>query len=227
MSKLLLLTGAILLIFGLPLFADEELELGMSFTPIGLLFGDDASADGPDPADQGDDYYYEESDLLDEWLISFHAGYNWGILYATLDAIVFPPFLMEKITSEDEYNEDTQQWESKPGFDRPGFFNLIDVGIKFSLGDIILYGETGINVLYIYKQNEIPSNERPGTIGTNLRIGANYIIADGLSVGINGTAIFSSFKTMARALEAVFSGEQGGAADQIQFLPMLAVTFHM
>jgi hypothetical protein len=234
MSKLLLFMAALLIFTGLPIFAaqNEELELGMAFVPIGAITKDKDEQRMDDYAnqiDQTNDYDPNtegpEKTFMEEWMIGFHVAYNWGIIYASIDAIALPPFLVKEMTSfEDEFG----YFE---GFDRPGFLNFIDIGAKFTIGEMVFFASTGINDLYIYREGELPQdmkNKVPQTLGTNLRIGANYKITSNLSVGLTGTSVFPSFETMSDVLKGVF-GDPAYAhmKDQMKLLPMLAVTYYM
>lgn len=234
MSKLLLFIAALLIFTGLPIFATEgeELELGMAFVPIGAITKDDGEQMKDDYGDQIDDPNYDpyaqgpEKTFMEEWMIGFHVAYNWGIIYASIDAIALPPFLVKEMTSFED-----PEFGYFEGFDRPGFLNFIDIGAKFTLGDIVLFASTGINDLYIYREGELPPDMKekvPQTLGTNLRIGASYKIMSNLSVGLTGTSVFPSFQTMSAVLKGVFGDpEYAHMADQLQFLPMLAVTYYM
>jgi len=234
MSKLLLFIAVLLIFTGLPIFAadNEELELGMAFVPIGAITKDKDAQMQEDygaQIDQTNDYdpnaQGKEKTFMEEWMIGFHVAYNWGIIYASLDAIALPPFLVKEMTSfEDEFG----YFE---GFDRPGFLSFIDIGAKFTLGDIVLFASTGINDLYLYREGELPPDMQakvPQTLGTNLRIGANYKITSNLSVGLTGTSVFPSFENMGKVLKGVFGDpEYAHMANQMQLLPMLAVTYYM
>lgn len=216
MNRLLLLITGLLLIFsGLPLFAEEELELGLSFVPIGAITEDKHEEYGMEPMESNE--FYEEPTFMDEWIIGFHVAYNWGILYASLDSFALPAFMIQDMTrdtDEDGYGFD--------GHKRPGFINFIDVGAKFTIGDIVLFGTTGINTLYVYRQAELPPDQKPGSFGTNLRVGASYKFAGNISVGLTGTAIFPNFQTMGMALQGMFGNEEyGHMAESVKFLPML------
>lgn len=229
MIKLLRILAAIMLIsLAVPaLFADDEFELGMSITPLHMVAGgDDEYTD--QYSDTYTDEYMEEKDFLEEWLIGFHFGYSMSFLYATIDAMVLPPFLVSDMTNVDYYDDVKKEWVVIPGVERPAFLNFIDVGAKFTLGSFVLFGEAGINQLYIYRQGDIP-DEQKGSFGTNLRIGVSYKVLDSLSVGLTGTAIFPNFETMGKALKGLVSDDEGydGAAEQLKFLPILMVVMYL
>jgi hypothetical protein len=215
----------------IPLFAADELELGMSFTPLHMVAGgDNPEGTEPPPPTSPDMMYPEEKDFLDEWLIGFHFGYNTGILYASVDSFVMPPFLVEKMTQSDEYFEDTDQWVKNPGIVRPGFLNFLDLGIKLNISKFVLFAEAGVNNLYVYHQGDLPEEQKAkiGTLGTNIRFGASYRVINNLSVGLTGTAIFPNFMTMGNALKGLFGDEQyENSAEQVQLLPILMIVFYL
>lgn len=229
MSKLLLFMAVLLLIFsGLPLFAaeGEELELGISLVPIGAVNKDKSEEYGMEPAPDPNNEFYDEPSFMDEWLIGFHVAYNWGIIYASLDSMALPPFMIKEMTRFEgtDYEGNPYFFE---GHDRPGFINFLDAGIKLSIGDIVAFGTIGFNSIYIYRQAELPEEQKPGTVGTNLRIGAGYKIAKDISIGLTGTAIFPNFKTMSMALKGLVDDKYAYMAESIQFVPMFMAVLYM
>jgi len=81
MKKLMMITLIFFLLGGMSLFADE-IELGMSVTPI------------PGEVEKGE----SESDDV-EVMPGFHAGYSFlGILYGSFDALVAPPSMINGMT---------------------------------------------------------------------------------------------------------------------------------
>lgn len=230
MRKILLFIVVLLVMsLAIPVFAQEELEIGLSMVPIGIITPEDKDEiKPPSPDDPNIDYYEEEKDFMDEWLIGFHFGYAMGILYASLDSFLMPPFLIEDMTSRDKIDEDTGESYYVKGFNRPGFLNFIDVGIRLDIAKIIIFAEAGVNHLYIYRQDELPEDEKPGQLGVNLRIGASYKVVDNLSIGITGTAIFPDFKTMGKVLKGLAGDEENeGAKEQLQFLPILLINLYL
>lgn len=228
MKKLLLfLLAFMLLVQSVPLFAEEELEIGLSFMPLHFVpkGGDEVAKD--DERNENLDYV-EQKDFMEEWLLGFHFAYNWDFIYVSLDSMVLPPWMVMDMTSHEELDQDDNPiWV--PGFDRPGFFNFIDAGIKIKIGKMVGFGEIGINHLYVYRESELPPEEKAkmGSLGTNLRIGGSYMIADGISVGLTATAIFPNFKTMGAAISGLFDPDYAEAAKQIQLMPMLMVNMYL
>jgi hypothetical protein len=231
MRKLLLFIVALLIVsLATPLFAQsEEMEIGLSMVPIKILMPKDEYVPEDNMEPPPDDMYMEEErDFLDEWLLGFHFGYTMGILYASLDSFVMPPFLVEDMTSRDEYDEGMDEWHYVPGYDRPGFLSFIDVGIRVKFSQIVLFAEAGINHLYVYRQEELQEEEQQGSLGTNLRLGASYMVLDNLSVGLTGTAIFPDFETMGDAVKGLFGDvDYEGSAEQIKFLPILMAVLYL
>lgn len=233
MRKLLLFMVIMLItLWAVPVFAGEgeEMEVGFSMTPLSLVMNEEDR--GEDYVEPGADSVYgdEETDLLDEFLVGLHFGYSMGFLYASLDSFIMPPFMVQEMTSGDYYDEEKEEWYFIPGIERPGFLNFIDVGIKITLSNFVLFGEIGINNLYVYNQGDLPDDqrERIGTLGTNLRVGASYKVIDNLSVGLTGTAIFPNFKTMGAALKGLLGDENyEGSKEQLQLLPMIMVVLYL
>jgi hypothetical protein len=134
------------------------------------------------------------------------------------------------MTMGDKYDEEKNEWLMSPGIVRPGFFNLLDVGIKFSFGQIVAFAEAGVNNLYVYHQGDLPEDqkEKIGKLGTNLRLGASYKVIDNLSIGLTGTAMFPNFETRGSALKGLFGDENyENAKEQLQFLPMIMAVFYL
>jgi hypothetical protein len=79
MRKVVLAAAVLLLIFAAPAFANE-LELGLSWTPL-----------------PGADKNAEEGQL--DSITGFHIAYNWwSIMYASWDSLVMPPFIIQDWT---------------------------------------------------------------------------------------------------------------------------------
>ena len=165
MKKLtILIVIAVMITIAVPVFSADQWELGISVTPLpGASQGDDNATPG------------------------FHFGYQWWYIgYASWDAIVLPPWVI-------------QGWT---GYMRPGFLNLFDVGLQLNIGPFIGYSEVGINYLYLYKQAE--DNIDAGGAGANLRLGAG-IKMDWWGINISGTAVFPSFGNMVDTLKGLAS----------------------
>jgi hypothetical protein len=112
----------IMVALSVPMFA-LGWEVGLSGTPV--------------PADNGDI----------EALVGFHFGFSpWAILYASWDALVAPPSLVENLTG----SYDVESEITKGGQYRPGFLNLFDVGIRLVLGPIVAFTEIGTNAIHVY-----------------------------------------------------------------------------
>lgn len=121
-----------------------------------------------------------------DFMFGFHFGYSFlYILYASWDAVVISPPTM-------------QQWT---GLKRPGFLNLYDAGVKFSIGRIIAYAEIGLNSIYIYKQDTIGFDPN---FGANLRLGAGMSFG-WIGVTVSGTSVFPSFDYMIGTLKGLIA----------------------
>lgn len=193
MRKSVLITALLVLVLAVatPVFA--ELELGISATIDPGQANDPTAEIDPIPG--------------------FHVGYNWwGIFYASWDAMVLPPGLVNEFT----------------GFQRPGFLNLIDAGIRLRIGPIVTYATVGTNNIYVYRQSELEGSFNP-EFGANIRVGAGLTFGF-WGVNISGTTVFSSFDRLARTFQA-FGGtpaEQQAALDTIinGLIPALNLTLY-
>jgi hypothetical protein len=164
----------------------------------------------PVPADSEDKNAAEDEEL--ESMMGFHVGYGfWGIFYGSWDALVMPPRTIEGFT----------------GFERPGFLNLFNAGIRLSLGPVIAYVTAGINNLYVYRQAEL--GQIDSSVGANLRLGAGARF-DWWGVNVSGTAVFDTFKDLTQTVAAIAGDElkRQTALDKIVngLIPSLNVTFY-
>ena len=186
----LFLAVFVLLFMSVQAFSDE-IELGLSWTPI---MDDAVSAE----------------DAVDS-IRGFHFGYVlWGFVYGSWDALVMPPSII-------------QNWT---GFYRPGFLNLYDVGVTFYFKPFVVYGELGLNNVYVYKQGS--SQALKNNFGANLRIGGG-LKWDWIGINLSGTAVFHSFRSMAGTLaELVNSDSSDRAAKKIgdAIVPSLNVVLY-
>lgn len=236
MRKLFLFIVAFMLLALLGQVAAEELEIGISLFPIGMIDGEEDRQvvdEGYELAE--DQELNDEKDFMEEWLVGFHFRYSWGFLYTSLDAMVMPPGMIEDMTALpvlDDFgnpviDERTGMPKKTPGVFRPGFYNFIDVGVKLDIGEIVVFAETGVNILYIHQQDNL-NEEQKDAVGVNLRIGASYKVTSNMSVGLTGTAIFPDFETMGAALKGL-AGESGyeDAGDNVQLLPMLSIVLYL
>ncbi len=196
MKKLLVLLAAALLMAMAVPAAFAEVELGISGTPV------------PDPLTGAVDTS-----------TGFHVGYNWSILYLSWDAIaVHSGFIASQTGSWDGNN-----WVSGPYV--PGFLNLFDAGLIFTLRPFVLYAEVGTNTLYVYQ----PSiNGGGGNFGANLRLGAGLRFGF-WGVNISGTAVFSDFTALTTTLAKLGSAATQTAAFGAitsALVPSLNLTFY-
>jgi hypothetical protein len=191
MRKSVLITALLVLVLAVatPVFAEIELGISGTFDP--------GQASDPD----------KELDIIP----GFHVGYSWAIFYASWDAMVLPPGLVNEFT----------------GFQRPGFLNLIDAGIRLRIGPIVTYATVGTNNIYVYGQSEL--GDFNPEFGANIRVGLGLTFGF-WGVNLSGTTVFSSFDRLARTLQA-FGGtpaEQQAALDTILdgLIPALNLTLY-
>jgi hypothetical protein len=119
-----------------------------------------------------------------DFMFGFHFGYSFlYILYATWDSLVVPPPMIFDWT----------------GYDRPGYLNLYDAGVRFSIGPVIAYAEVGLNSIYVYKQETIGFDPN---FGANLRLGVGARFG-WVGVNVSGTSVFPSFDYMIGTLKGL------------------------
>jgi len=209
-GKLLTIAVILTLLILIPATANE-LELGMSLTPIGT-----EGEDNPDPE-------AEDTVLV---LPGFHVGYRFaGIGFISWDSYVMPPELITLMTSV--YDSETDQNTLGPF--RPGFLNTWNIGAKLIIGPLVGYSTIGLNNIYVYKQAEYPDEEFNSSFGTNWKVGAGWKFGD-WGINLDFMAIFSNADTMFSELDLLFTGnneEQAAAKERIQFIPSLVATLYL
>jgi hypothetical protein len=121
-----------------------------------------------------------------DFMFGFHFGYSFlYILYASWDALVIPP-------------QTIGEWT---GLQRPGFLNLYDAGVKFTIGPVIAYAELGLNSIYVYKQETIGFDPN---FGANLRLGVGAKFG-WVGITLSGTSVFPSFDYMIGTLKGLIA----------------------
>ena len=185
MKKLaILIAVAVMITIAIPAFSADQWELGLSWTPIP---GEEQSAKAQDEGEM-------------DSITGFHFGYIWWhIGYATWDALVMPPSIIEGMTG---YQDDSGNWQ--PGYYRPGFLNLFDVGGRLNIGPFVGSAEVGINNIYVY-QGEQPVDYK-GDFGANLRLGVGLKF-NWWGISVTGTSVFPSFRKMTHVIGGLFSSD--------------------
>lgn len=180
MAKKLIIFAALFLVLSASLFA--EIELGFGIAPP-LQEHEESMYDG---------FFYENTGVL-------HFGYSfWWLFYASYDALLLPPSAVAGMTGT--FNEADSSYSS--GIFRPGILSLIDVGFRPQIGPILLMATTGINNLYIYKQEELEANtDFEANLGVNLRLGVGLKINKFLGIMASGTVVFATFDDMSETLK--------------------------
>jgi hypothetical protein len=201
MKRFVILVAALVLLsLATPIFA--EIELGASLTPASYLKTQDA-------IDMEKDIQQKEGSFLGDMIFGFHVGYSWWwLFYASWDSYVMPPWWV--FSNVDVY--------------RPGFLNLIDLGIRPVIGPIILMAEIGVNSMYIYKQDEDLDGGNGG-FGANMRVGAGLKFK-WWSLTLCGTSVFVDFDTMADVLAKVSDGNPK-ATDKLLATIIPSLTFNL
>ncbi len=146
-----------------------------------------------------------------ESITGFHVGYQWwGIFYASWDSLVMPPEIINSFT----------------GFQRPGFLNLFNAGLRLRIGPIIGYATLGTNNIYVYRQAEL-ENFDP-SFGANLRAGVGLKF-NWWGINVSGTSVFPSFERLTQTLAALGDPDtQQIAIDKIVdgLVPSINLTFY-
>jgi hypothetical protein len=153
-----------------------EIELGVGISPP-LIEKPEGAGESENP--------------LEDMMLSFHVGYSFlWLFYASADAIMLPPYVLQSLTSTYDPITNVQ----REGIYRPGFINLINVGIRPRIGPIALMASVGINMLYVYKQDELPEDAfDPTGLGVNARVGAYLFLGKNLALTASATTVFANF----------------------------------
>lgn len=178
-----------------------EIELGFGVSPpIGKT-----EKEG-DPGPEGP---------LGDTILSFHAGYSfWWLFYLSADAYVVPPSFVKGATTA----FDTEEGFTQEGIYRPGFLNMLDVGIRPRIGPIALMATVGVNQLYIYKEADLPKDMKKPSLGLNLRLGGHVFISKNLAVTLNGTLVFQDPEQMGKFFDAVGGSNEYLREQAIKYL---------
>jgi hypothetical protein len=185
MKKKILAAAVLLLLLSMPLFA--EIEIGLGFSPP--LFPDREGLSG---------------DFFEDSIKSAHIGYSfWWLFYASVDAMVLPPYSVQGLTSTFE------EGYVQLGHYRPGFLFLLDAGIRPRIGPIFILAEVGINNLYVFEQDKLEASgvEINTDLGVNLKVGAGLKFGF-WGVTLSGTAVFANPEIMMKTLQALGSTNQ-------------------
>ncbi len=174
MKKLLVPLAVVLLLCLAVPAAFSEAELGIGLSP--------GSAGGGDP----------DADPL----LSFHVGWNWGLLYLTWDAYAMPDYWVYNNTTY--VDPDTGYIVS--GYLVPGFLNMFDIGVRFVYRPIIGYVEMGPNFLYLR------GGQTYGKVGVNFRVGAGVKFGF-WGINLSGTQVFASGSDMNAAFHQAVHGD--------------------
>jgi hypothetical protein len=175
MKKLLVPLAAILLLaLAVPAFADWELGIGI--TPS-------QNSTSTDPG--------QVNSILD-----FHVAYAYSILYFAWDAYAMPAYWVTNATT---YIDPTSGYVYN-GAQVPGFLNTFDIGLRVILRPVVLYGEIGTNLLYLYGGQIYKDPVGNSGVGVNARIGAGVRFGF-WGVNISGTQIFATWTDMRAAFD--------------------------
>ncbi len=190
MKKILLPLAVILLLaLAVPAFAERgEWELGLGWTP--------------------------SQDVVNQTILNFHIGYAWNILYASWDAYAMPDYWVYNATSY----TDPYTGVFYPGTALPGFLNLFDVGVRFVLTPVLVYGEIGPNVLYIYGGQIFNRS-----VGVNARFGVGAKF-NWWGVNVSWTQVFASWTDLEGAFHSAFHGNWAPLEDRA--VPTLNVAIY-
>ena len=176
MKKLLLPLAAILLLaLAVPAFADWELGLGISPSTN--------TSPSTDP---------NQTNAI----LNFHVAYAISILYFAWDAYAMPSYWVYNATT---YIDPVNGW-IYPGADVPGFLNTFDIGVRIILRPIVLYGEIGTNLLYLYGGSIYKDPQGNPGVGVNARLGAGVRFGF-WGINLSGTQVFATGADMRAAFD--------------------------
>lgn len=179
---------AILIFTSISAMAFAEIELGVGFSP---------------PLQAQEQNAGMKGNIVEDAMYSFHGGFSfWWLFYAAVDSYVLPPYIVQNLTTTYDAAKGTI-----PGYYRPGFLTMIDVGIRPQIGPVILLLTTGINNLYIWKQDDIAGLKDSPAIGANLRAGAGLDLGL-LSVVATGMVVFDDFQAILDLARTLAGGSE-------------------
>ena len=195
----------VLLALSAPVFA--EIELGASFTPAEYMMSAEI---------QQLEKFLGAEDVF-EAIFGFHIGYSWWwLFYGSWDAMVMPPWWVYSITVGEEAS----------GIYRPAFLNLFDVGVRPTLGPIMLLAEAGINNIRIYGQEGLGvEGAGEANFGVNLRLGAGLMF-DSWSITVTGTSVYNTFDKMVQVIKGVTESNPNAIRYLVSSL-IPSITFNM
>ena len=196
----------VLLALSAPVFA--EIELGASFTPAEYMMSEEIK--------QLEQFLGAEDQF--EAIFGFHIGYSWWwLFYGSWDAMVMPPWWVYSITVGEEAS----------GIYRPAFLNLFDVGVRPTLGPIILLAEAGINNIRIYDQESLGVQGTEANFGVNLRLGAGLKF-DWWGITVTGTSVFATFNKMVQVIQGVTESNPNAIKYLVNSLiPSITFSMHL
>jgi len=177
-----------------------EIEIGVGVTPPLL--------ERPAGAEDSDN-------IFEKVMVSLHGGLSTAwLFYASVDAMLLPPYVLQSLTTT--YNPTTGAYSE--GIYRPGFLTMLDVGIRPKIGPLALLATVGVNMLYAYKEEELPQGSYQPELGVNARVGAYLFLGDNLALTGIGTVVFPDFDQLmvtAQALVGKNKTAQNQAIDRI------------
>jgi len=212
MKNLLILTIIIMFLLPTILLADEY-EFGIALTPMSFLKSQE------DVDMEAAQMQTGQSSILSDYSLGLHAGYSFAwLFYASVDANAMPPWWVAKQTATID-----AEGNRVPGDSLPAFVSFFDVGIRPTLGNLIIMAELGLNHFYIYRQEA----ESEAKLGVNFRVGLGYKM-NAFSLDVLGTLIFEDFRTMQGVFEA-FSNDEEWAREKIMqsLIPSVAIYLHL
>lgn len=195
---------------------------GAAFAEFELGFGIAPPLSSTDQETGYDGFFYNNTAIL-------HAGYSFAwLFYASVDAMILPPVAVSGLTGY--LNPITGNYQN--GIFRPGILSLIDVGFRPRIGGLMLMVSTGINSLYVYKQEELTADETFNpSLGVNLRAGVGLKLGKVLGIMVSATTVFSDFDTMIGTLQALGGGGETALMAQERILnnlyPAAVVSLHL
>lgn len=192
-----------------------DLELGLSYTPGGVLKSEES--------EQMEAFFQTEQGVLGDSILGFHAGFSfWWLFYVSADSLVVPPWWVKQTTS---YT--TTSGEVKTGVHAPGFINFFDVGIRPSFGPLYLLATIGMNHLYVHSAYS-DGSENQGGLGVNLRIGAGLRFKN-VSIVATGTSVYNNFEAMQSSVQRAIDGDDPNARPDFlrSLMPSIGFTIHL
>jgi len=122
-----------------------------------------------------------------DWMVGFHLGHNfWHSGYLSWDSLSLPSYMTQTLTMG--------------AYAVPSFLNLYDAGLRLVGGPLLVFGEIGLNNLWIYDVGLQPLTD----MGANIRAGMG-VRSRWWGVTVSATEVFPRVSAISSTLGGMWS----------------------